>query len=126
MSVGALEPQFYAELIRLLGEEADTLPDRNEPTNWANLRGIFSTRFREKTRDEWALITEGTDACAAPILSMKEAPNHPHNRARGAFVDLEGVMQPEAAPQLSTTPGTAWAGEERQAMQLEGVLARWG
>ncbi|MCP5036691.1 MAG: CoA transferase [Rhodobacteraceae bacterium] len=126
MSVGALEPQFYAELIRLLGLEAGTLPDRNDPSNWRMLREVFAASFSARSRDEWAQIMQGSDACAAPVLSLEEAPKHPHNRAREAFVDVGGVIQPEAAPQMSLTPGKAQAGEERRPMGLEDVLARWG
>jgi len=125
MSVGALEPQFYDELVRLLGLEPETLPDRADPANWIKLREVFGERFAQKTRDEWAKIMEGTDACAAPVLSLREAPEHPHNAARQTFTSFEGVAQPAAAPHMSRTPGKARAGEDRQPIPVEAVLERW-
>lgn len=126
MSVGALEPQFYSELLRLMGLDAENLPDRGDPANWAALRKAFTARFATKPRDEWAAIMEGTDACATPVLSIAEAPSHNHNRARTAFIEIDGVQQPNAAPQLSGTPGMGRAGAERKPGSIKDVLARWG
>lgn len=126
MSVGALELQFYAELLRLMDLNASDLPERNNPKNWPQIRTIFTACFLGKTRDEWAVIMEGTDACAMPVLSLKEAPQHSHNRARLAFSEIDGVIQPSAAPVLSNTPGAIRAGKERTPMEIADVLNRWG
>ncbi len=123
MAVGALEPQFYTELVRLLALDPARLPNRDEPQNWPELRAVFAKTFRQKPRDHWAGIFEGTDACVMPILSMEEAPNHPHNQAREAFVQIDGMAQPAAAPRLSATPGKVHAAEAE--MRLEDVLKRW-
>ncbi|MFG2223053.1 CaiB/BaiF CoA transferase family protein [Streptomyces sp. NPDC048644] len=104
MAVGALEPRFYAEFIRLLGIE-DQAPDRNDLAAWAELRSAIAARFRTRTRAEWTAVFEGTDACVAPVLSLREAPAHPHLAARGTFIDHGGLTQPAPAPRFSRTPG---------------------
>ncbi|MCK8464013.1 CoA transferase [Aliiroseovarius sp. S1339] len=125
MSVGALEAKFYTELLSRLGLNSDDLPEQMDVEGWPTLRGAIAERFKQKSRDEWAALLEGTDACCAPVLSLAEAPNHPHNKARNAFTTISGVVQPEAAPKLSTSDGRAVAGEERQPESVEDVLARW-
>ncbi|HWJ81237.1 MAG TPA: CaiB/BaiF CoA-transferase family protein [Nocardioides sp.] len=105
MSVGALEPQFYDQLVEVLGIK-DTAPDRWDPTKTDELRAVLTARFKEKTRDEWAAVFDGTDACVAPILRMSEAPEHPHMKAREVFVEHEGVVQPQPAPRFSRTTAT--------------------
>lgn len=125
MSVGALEAKFYAELLERIGLSDADLPAQSDVTGWPKLRAAFAERFLEKTRDEWATILEGTDACAAPVLSMAEAAEHPHNRARKAFTQISDVTQPDAAPQLKGTPGGACAGEETTPQLVDDVLARW-
>lgn len=125
MAVGALEAKFYGELVERLGLADAGLPAQMDLTGWPRLREAFAARFRAKTRDEWAALLEGTDACAAPVLTLAEAPAHPHNRARGTFAEIGGITQPAAAPQLSITPGTTHAGEERLPDPVEAVLARW-
>ncbi|GGO43648.1 CoA transferase [Streptomyces daqingensis] len=103
MAVGALEPQFYSEFVRLLGAGED-LPDRADPGAWEELRTAVAARFRERTRDEWAAVFEDSDACVAPVLSLREAPGHPHLAARGTFVEHGGITQPAPAPRFSATP----------------------
>jgi alpha-methylacyl-CoA racemase len=102
MAVGALEPQFYAEFVRLLGLQAEDA-DRSDPRRWAELRSAFTVAFASRTRDEWAKVFDGTDACVAPVLSLNEAPTDPHLAARGTFVDVGGVVQPAPAPRFSRT-----------------------
>ncbi|MEM7750277.1 MAG: CoA transferase, partial [Pseudomonadota bacterium] len=87
---------------------------------------ILDARFKEKTRDEWCEIMEGTDICFAPVLSFSEAPNHPHNRARGSFVDVDGIVQPGPAPRFSRTPGSIKFGPPDFGAQTEEILTRWG
>jgi len=104
MSVGALEPQFYEEFVRLL--EIEDAPDRYDVERGGELRGIIAERFASRTQAEWAELFEGTDACVAPILPLTEAMDHPHMAARQVFVDHEGVRQPAPAPRFSRTPST--------------------
>jgi alpha-methylacyl-CoA racemase len=101
VAIGALESQFYADLIGRLGLD---LP--RETTAPHELRSAFTTLFRSRTQREWCDLLQGTDACFAPVLSLTEAPAHPHNVARGTFVDVGGVIQPAPAPRFSRTPGS--------------------
>ena len=103
-AVGAIEPKFYAELLRGLGLEGEDLPHQLDRSRWPEMKDRFAAVFRTKTRDEWQAIFEGTDACAAPVLSPWEAPAHPHHLARGTFVELDGVVQPGPAPRFGRTP----------------------
>jgi len=106
VAVGALEEQFYAALLDGLGLAGnETLPDRTDPRQWAALRERFTEVFGSRTRDEWWQVFEGTDACVAPVLSLGEAPADGHNQERGVFVEVDGTVQPAAAPRFSMTPG---------------------
>ncbi|MFP5309458.1 MAG: CaiB/BaiF CoA transferase family protein [Actinomycetes bacterium] len=107
VAVGALEPQFFAELVATLGlgEDVDVARQYDRST-WVEMRSRFSATFAERTRDEWAEVFAGTDACVAPVLRMDEAPTHPHLVARGTFVEVDGVVQPAPAPRFSGTPTT--------------------
>ncbi|MEU3947892.1 CaiB/BaiF CoA-transferase family protein [Streptomyces sp. NPDC029526] len=108
MAVGALEPQFYAVFVDLLGLDGDGLPDRADPRNWPALRSVFATRFKTATRDAWTAVFEDTDACVAPVLSLREASGHRHLNVtgRGTYTEAHGVTQPAPAPRFSATPGT--------------------
>lgn len=125
MSVGALEAKFYAELLSRLGLDDADLPAQMDVEGWPVLRTCFAARFKQKTRDEWAELLEGTDACCAPVLSLQEAPNHPHNRARNTFAAIDDVIQPDAAPKLSDTAIRATIGEECKPLQIDELMARW-
>jgi alpha-methylacyl-CoA racemase len=106
LAVGALEEQFYAALLDGLGLAGDeTLPDRTDPRQWPALRERFATVFAGRTRAEWWTVFEGTDACVAPVWSLLEATSDRHNRERGVFVEVDGVVQPDVAPRFSATPG---------------------
>lgn len=116
MAVGALEPRFYARLIELLfapeGVPAD-LPGQHDMARWGELRETFAARFVTRTQAEWAKVFEGSDACVAPVLPMKEAAEHPHLAARGTYVEVDGVTQPAPAPRFgpgSTAPRALRAG----------------
>ena len=100
VAVGALEPQFFALLLEGLGFRAEEFPRREDPATWPALRARFAERFRTKSRDEWARVFDGSDACVAPVLDLEEAPRHPHNAARGTFVTEGGVTRPAAAPRF--------------------------
>ena len=103
VAVGALEPQFFAELLAGLSLESHEVGAQNDREGWPEMRRLFADRFEKRTRDEWAAHFEGTDACVAPVLSMTEAPNHHHNRERETFVEIDGVVQPGPAPRFSVT-----------------------
>jgi alpha-methylacyl-CoA racemase len=104
VAVGALEPQFYAELVARLGLDGEELPAQMDPAGWPVLRARLREVFKQRTRAQWAAVFEGTDACVAPVLTLGEAPGHPHNAARGTFTDVGGVVQPAPAPRFSRTP----------------------
>src|SRR3569833_1234134 len=103
MSVGALEPQFYAALLRGLGLEDEDLPDQLDRDRWPELRARFTEGFKSRTRAEWTEVFDGTDACVAPVLNLGEAPAHPHTTARDGFVEVGGLPQPAPAPRFSRT-----------------------
>jgi alpha-methylacyl-CoA racemase len=103
VAVGAIEGPFYAELVSGLGFDPADLPDRRDDANWPALKERFGAVFRTRTRDEWAERFAGTDACVAPVLSLAEAPRHPHNVARSTFVDHGGITQPAPAPRFGRT-----------------------
>ncbi len=101
LAVGALEPQFFAEFCRRIGIAPVAEAERMDPANWPALAARFAGILATKTRDQWAAIMEGSDACAAPVLTLDEAPRHPHNLARGAFAAMDGIVQPTPAPHFS-------------------------
>ncbi|MER6167713.1 CaiB/BaiF CoA transferase family protein [Streptomyces violaceorubidus] len=106
MAVGALEPRFYTTFVALLGLDDEDLPDRADPRNWPALQARFTARFKTASREEWTAVFEGTDACVAPVLSLREAADHPHLTGRGTYTEAHGVTQPAPAPRFSATPGT--------------------
>jgi alpha-methylacyl-CoA racemase len=104
VSIGSIEPQFYALLIELAQLDEATFADQNNPALWPELKAKLTEVFKAKTRDEWCAIMEGTDVCFAPVLSFKEAPSHPANVARNVYQEVDGVVQPSPAPRFSRTP----------------------
>ncbi len=126
VSVGAVEAKFYAILLDKLGLDPATLPDQLDRERWPEMRALFAQKFREKTRDAWCAIMEGTDICFAPVLSFREAPHHPHNRARGSFVEIDGIVQPGPAPRFSRTPSSVKGGPPAFGAQTDEALAAWG
>jgi crotonobetainyl-CoA:carnitine CoA-transferase CaiB-like acyl-CoA transferase len=126
VSVAAIEAKFHAELLRLLEIDPATVPPQMDRSHWPKTKQRLAERFKTRTRDEWCALLEGTDACFAPVLSMDEAPHHPHNRARNVFVDLDGVTQPMPAPRFSGTPLSPPTPPEQPDMtDLRSVLAEW-
>ncbi|MEV6840322.1 CaiB/BaiF CoA-transferase family protein [Streptomyces sp. NPDC051133] len=125
MAVGALEGQFYEEFLRLLGL-ADLAPARADWTRWDELRAHIAARFKSRTRDEWTAVFEGSDACVAPVLSLREAPHHPHLAARGTFTDHGGITQPAPAPRFSATPTTVRGGPALPGADTAAVAREWG
>ena len=127
VSVGSIEPQFYAELLRRTGLEGDEEFSRQmDPTGWPVLKGRLAELFRSRTRDQWCEIMEGADVCFAPVLSMREAPAHPHNQARGTFVEFQGQTQPAPGPRMSRTPGAIAGPSAFPGQHTDEVLANWG
>ena len=124
MSVGGLEPQFYAEMVKLL--ELEDVPDRNDIAQWPTLRKALAERFAEKSQAEWAEIFDGSDACVAPVIPLREAPEHPHNVARGTYVDRGGLVQPAPAPRFSRTPATLTTPPARPGENSKVALEAWG
>ncbi|WP_171052832.1 CaiB/BaiF CoA transferase family protein [Streptomyces marianii] len=125
MAVGALEQQFYDEFIRLLGIEGEA-PARKDFSRWGELRAAVAERFRTRTRDEWTAVFEGSDACVAPVLSLREAPAHPHLAARGTFTDDGGITQPAPAPRFSLTPGAVRRPPAQPGADTEEIARDWG
>ncbi len=126
VSVGAIEAKFYKVLVEKLGLDAASLPDQLDRKTWPDVRERFAQAFRQKTRDEWCKIMEGSEACFAPVLTFAEAAEHPHNKARNSFIDVDGIMQPAPAPRFSRTPGSIKAGPPDFGAQTEQALAAWG
>lgn len=104
MAVGALEPQFRAELLERLQVDVSDLGDLRRPSSWPQLRSRMAEAFAARTRREWTGIFAGSDACVSPVLTMSEARAHPHNRARSLFAEIDGLPQPAPAPRFSRTP----------------------
>ncbi|MGW9593128.1 CaiB/BaiF CoA transferase family protein [Streptomyces chartreusis] len=124
MAVGALEPQFYDEFLRLLGVE-DFASARKDFSRWGELRDAVAARFKSRTRDEWTAVFEGSDACVAPVLSLREAPRHPHLAARGTFTDHGGITQPAPAPRFSATPTAVRTGPAQPGADTADVARDW-
>jgi alpha-methylacyl-CoA racemase len=124
MAVGALEPRFYDELLRILGLEEHAAA-RKDIARWGELREAVAARFASRTRDEWTAAFEGSDACVAPVLSLREAPHHPHLAARGTFTDHAGLIQPAPAPRFSATPTAVRSGPARPGADAEAVARDW-
>ncbi|MET8695858.1 CaiB/BaiF CoA-transferase family protein [Streptomyces bauhiniae] len=124
MAVGALEPRFYAEFLRLL--DLDGLAGaHHDPARWPELRERVAARFKSGTRAEWTARFEGTDACVAPVLSLREAPHHPHLAARATFTEHDGLVQPAPAPRFSATPTRVRTGPALPGTGAEDVARDW-
>ena len=128
IAVGALEPQFYAELVRLTDADDTSLApaQRGDLSTWPGARRDWAALFATRTRDEWAALLEGTDACGAPVLSWDEATQHPHLVARGTFVEVEGVVQAVAAPRFSATPAATPTAPRQAGADTDELLAGLG
>jgi alpha-methylacyl-CoA racemase len=125
MSVGALEPQFYAELVEKLGI-ADKAPDRHDFGRLGELRQLLADTFKQRTQAEWAELFDGSDACCAPVLPLTEAATHPHVRAREVYVERDGMLQPAPAPRFSRTGPTLTTGPSVPGADTRAVLDAWG
>ncbi len=126
VSIGSIEPQFYAELLRLTGLEGEELPWQHDKGQWPAMKERLAEIFKAKTREEWCDLMEGTDVCFAPVLSLGEAPQHPHNVQRGTFLELDGVVQPAPAPRFSGTPASVQRPPAHAGQHTDEVLSEWG
>lgn len=103
IAIGAMEPQFYATLISKIGADPQYFAHQDRPEQWHALKAELQRIFKTKTREERRALLEGSDACFSPVLSLAGAPRHAHNRARGSFIEVDGVIQPAPAPKFSRT-----------------------
>ena len=126
LSIGSIEAKFYAELLRLTGLEKDELPHQNERAEWPALTEKLAAIFKTRTLTEWNELLEGSDICYAPVLNMADAPNHPHNKERGTFVEVAGVPQPAPAPRFSRTPSAIQRPPANPGEHTEEALRDWG
>ena len=126
VSIGSIEPQFYAELLKRLGLEDEELPWQMDRAQWPALKERFAALFRTKTRDEWCELMEGTDVCFAPVLSIPAAIEHPHNKARGTFVEVAGIPQPGPAPRFSRTAPEVKSPPAHAGQHTDEILAEAG
>lgn len=125
ISIGSIEPQFYALLIEKANLDPETFKAQNNKAKWPELKSELVEIFKTKTRDEWCAIMEGTDICFAPVLDYKEATRHPHNIAREAYFELDGITQPSPAPRFSATPSEVRHGSRPAGSDTESVFEDW-
>jgi alpha-methylacyl-CoA racemase len=126
VSLGSLEPQFYAELVQKLGLEDAELPAQMDRGGWETLRTKFTELFKTKTRAEWDEILLGSDACYAPVLTMSEAVDDEHIKARGTIIERDGVPQPAPAPRFSRTGAEVQRSAPWPGQQSDEALGDWG
>jgi alpha-methylacyl-CoA racemase len=131
ISIGSIEPQFYAQLLELTGLEEDytsrgeSLPNQNDKARWGELKERLGAIFMTRTRDEWSAVMEGTDVCFAPVLTMQEAAQHPHNVERGTFTEVAGIVQPAPAPRFSRTGAEVQRPPAHVGQHTVEVLGEW-
>jgi alpha-methylacyl-CoA racemase len=124
-TIGAIEPQFYAEFLRRAGIDDPEFKDQNNRVKWPQLRSKMQAIFLTKTRDEWSSLLEGTDACAMAVLSMEEAIAHPHLVARKTFVENAGALQPAPAPRFSRTPSQIQSPPTTERISAREAVLAW-
>jgi alpha-methylacyl-CoA racemase len=126
VSIGAIEPQFYTLLLRHTGLEGEDLPPQTDRARWPEMQERLKRIFKSKTRVEWTDIMQQTDICFAPVLPMSEALQHPHNRHRDSFVEIDGIAQPGPAPRFMGTPTRVQHPPARVGEHTDAVLRDWG
>lgn len=126
IAVGALEPQFYAELCRRAGLEGEVFSEQGRRDSWPAMAEAMAAVFRRRTRAQWCALLEGSDACFSPVLDWEEAAAHPHNQARGNFIEVEGVRQPAPAPRFSRTPAAVQCPPPQPGQHRDEILRDWG
>jgi alpha-methylacyl-CoA racemase len=131
VSIGSIEPKFYAQLLELTGLEEDyasrgeSLPNQQDKARWGEMKERLAAIFLTRTRDEWSAVMEGTDVCFAPVLSMQEATRHPHNVERGTFTEVAGIVQPAPAPRFSRTAAEVQRPPAHVGQHTVEVLGEW-
>ena len=126
VAVGSTEASFYKNTVRLLGLNPDDFSDQHDKSGWPHMKDAFAKTFKTRTRDEWCTIFEGADACFSPVLSLAEAPTHPHQVARGNFVECAGLLQPAPAPRFSRTGAAIQSPPAKVGEHTDEVLSAWG
>ncbi len=126
IAIASIEPPFYAALLEEAGIADPDFSEQMNKEHWPELRRKLEELFRSRTRDEWCAILEGTEACFAPVLSLAEAPGHPHNAARGSFVEVDGVVQPAPLPRFSRTQASIQRGPVPAGTDGLAALRDWG
>jgi alpha-methylacyl-CoA racemase len=126
LSVGAMEPRFYRSFMTGLGFTDEDMPPQGDRSRWEALTERVGQIILGRSRAEWLEVFRGTDACVTPVLSLSEAPTHPHNRARGTFVEVNGTIEPAPAPRFSRTPAAAPSPIPKPGMHRTGDLVQWG
>ena len=126
IAIGPVEPKFWAQLLRQIGGEGEDLLELEDRSEWPRVSERLAGIFRSRTREEWCRLLEGSDVCFAPVLSMGEAPQHPHNRERQTFVEVEGVVQPAPAPRFSRTPSRIQQSPAEPGEHTRAALKDWG
>ena len=126
ISIGSIEPQFYKRLIELAKLDESVFGEQMNHSSWPDQKMKLAVVFKSKTRDEWCAILEGTDACFAPVLSLNEAPKHPHNKARDTYTEVDGMVQPAPAPRFDRTPSEVRHGNRPLGSDTDAVLAEAG
>jgi alpha-methylacyl-CoA racemase len=124
VAIGSIEERFFEELISRL--DLKNVPPQHDRSRWPEMKALFTRTFESKTRDEWCEVFEGSDACFAPVLGWSEAKNDPHNKARGSFVSVAGVVQPAPAPRFSRTPAEVPAAPPERGEGGRQALTEWG
>jgi alpha-methylacyl-CoA racemase len=126
IAVGAIEPQFYDSLLKVMGIDGERLPDQNERAAWPQMRKRFAKVFATRTRDEWVASAAGRDACLAPVLTIDEAPLHPQMQGREVYATFDGLRHPSPAPRFSRTPSTLRTPTPAPGRDSRQALADWG
>ncbi len=126
VSIGSIEPQFYALLVEKAGLAGEELPRQMDREKWSEMKERLSDIFKTKTRDEWCQIMEGSDVCFAPVLSMSEVAEHPHVKHRNTYIEISGVVQPAPAPRFDRTPPEVVRPPAHAGQHTDEVLVEWG
>ena len=126
VSIGAIEPQFYEELLERLDIQPTEMPAQHDAARWPESKAIIAARIAERTRDQWDVVFADSDACYAPVLEVDEAIAHPHNAHRETFINVAGVDQPAPAPRFSRTPSAVPTPPAHAGQHTDSALLRWG
>lgn len=126
VSVAAVEPKFFQQLVEGMGLDATDLPDQHDKSSWPRVCQLFADVFATRTRDEWCVVMEGREACFAPVLDVHEAARHPHSAARHSYIEVDGVIQPGPAPRFSRTPSAVTRPTPIPGANTNEIMSKWG